>query len=286
VKKLTLKIPQDRGVLYSVIHYPAGEIQVRLTAKGLAAVKGKDEFEIICNPIPDIIELAQLKDALEHAGGFWRSSLFLPYMPYARADRRFVGGDSHGLGVWARLINNLNFSVVWTFDVHSGVAHNLFENLANLNPTDRQCDQIQPIIRKLGRRDLVLILPDEGSDKRYDILRYSLPTACCRKQRDAKTGKLSGFSVWWEDLPQVERAKKALIIDDICDGGGTFIGLAKALLKINPDLKLYLYVSHGIFSKGRAVLLKHFKQVFTSEYSIQMPESEECDCECNNCGRD
>jgi phosphoribosylpyrophosphate synthetase len=274
MKKLTLRIPQDRDVLYSVIHYPAGEIQVRLTAKGLASVKGKDEFEIICNPIPDIIELAQLKDCLDHAGKFWRTSLFLPYMPYARADRRFVGGDCLGIKVWGDLINSLNFSTVWTFDIHSSRAYSYVQNLANFSPEDVFArDPIRMAITKLGRKGLVLVIPDAGAAGRYELNRYSLPIVQGLKHRDASTGKLTGFGVAVEEdndgYGHVIKAKKALIVDDICDGGGTFIGLAEALHKINPDLKLYLYVSHGIFSKGQKALYKHFEAVFTSEYSIQ-----------------
>lgn len=277
MKKLTIKIPQDRDRLYSLIRYPAGEIQVRLTKEGLKACQGKEGYEIICNPIPDLLELAQLKDALDgtqtgtnclNRGHWFERHLFLPYMPYARADRRFVEGDSFGLKVWANLISSLGFTSIWTFDVHSTRAYKLFEpSLANLNPTDRPVDQIAPIIRKLGRKGLALMLPDSGANARYGLDRYSLPVAVGLKHRDAKTGALTGFGVA-SGIFDIERARKLLIIDDICDGGGTFIGLAEALHKINPELALYLYTSHGIYSKGKEELLKHFKQVFKSEYSF------------------
>jgi ribose-phosphate pyrophosphokinase len=52
-----------------------------------------------------------------------------------------------------------------------------------------------------------------------------------------------------------------LIVDDICDGGGTFIGIAKALPK---DVKKYLYVTHGIFSKGLRELTGHFEHIYTT----------------------
>jgi ribose-phosphate pyrophosphokinase len=276
VKKLTVKIPQDRDKLYSVIRYPAGEVQVRLTLEGLWGMRNKNAYEIICNPIPDIVELAQLKDALDAAGEvdgetqWYEKHLFLPYMPYARADRRFVKGDCFGLKVWADLISALNFSTIWTFDVHSSRAHALFRpSLANMCPTDRFTDQLAPIIKKLGRRGLVLIVPDRGALERYHPDRYSLPVIEGTKSRDPKTGALTGFGIRVLHHESLERAQKALIMDDICDGGGTFIGLAQAIRKINPDLKLYLYVSHGIFSKGLGVLKKHFREVFTSEYSIE-----------------
>jgi ribose-phosphate pyrophosphokinase len=270
MRRLTIRIPQDRGPegLYDLIHYPAGEIQVRLTSEGLRALRRKNEYEIICNPIPDIVELAQLKDALDHAGGFVWKRLFLSYMPYSRADRRFVAGDSHGLGTWALLLNALKFDVVETFDMHSDATLDLINDCANIGPADRPTDQIAPIIRKLGRRDLVLMWPDMGSVRRYNLTKYSLNTALGTKRRDPARGALTGFGVDPECRINIERAKKVLIIDDICDGGGTFIGLSEALHKINPALKLYLYVSHGIFSKGQDELRKHFREIFTSEFSF------------------
>jgi phosphoribosylpyrophosphate synthetase len=42
-----------------------------------------------------------------------------------------------------------------------------------------------------------------------------------------------------------------VVIDDICDGGTTFIELAKIL----PKAKLYLFTTYGIYSKGMDVLL-------------------------------
>jgi phosphoribosylpyrophosphate synthetase len=292
MRRLTIRIPQDRAPnasdnshgLYYLIRYPAGEIQVRLTKLGLKACERKDAYEIICNPIPDIVELAQLKDALDavgHSGqngdSWYERSLFLPYMPYARADRRFVPGDSFGLKVWSELVSSLGFSSIWTFDAHSPVAQRLFARyakvagwgLANMLPTDSPIDQLLPVIRKIGRKGLLLVLPDQGSTNRYNLEKYSLYSVQGTKTRDAKTGQLSGFGVEQGSRHRVENATKALIIDDICDGGGTFIGLAEALHKINPELELYLYVSHGIFSKGRAELNKHFKAIFTSEYSFK-----------------
>jgi ribose-phosphate pyrophosphokinase len=82
----------------------------------------------------------------------------------------------------------------------------------------------------------------------------------CSKSRDVKTGKLTGFKVYAEDL----EGKDCLIVDDICDGGGTFIGLAGELKKKNAG-NLYLAVTHGIFSKGFEELEKCFDKIFTTD---------------------
>ena len=74
-----------------------------------------------------------------------------------------------------------------------------------------------------------------------------------------QTGKLEGFQVYEEDL----KGKTCLIVDDICDGGGTFLGMAKAL-KAKHAGTLYLAVSHGIFSKNLKALKQTFKAIYTT----------------------
>ena len=78
------------------------------------------------------------------------------------------------------------------------------------------------------------------------------------KERDLKTGQLTNFKVFNEDLQN----KTCFIIDDICDGGGTFVGTAEALKKIGAQ-KIILVVSHGIFSKGFD--LENIDEIYTTD---------------------
>jgi ribose-phosphate pyrophosphokinase len=97
-----------------------------------------------------------------------------------------------------------------------------------------------------------IIAPDAGAAKRANeaATLYQLPVYQALKKRDAATGRLSNFTC--ETLPS---EGKFLVVDDICDGGGTFIGLAKATGL--PKERLALWVTHGIFS-GKAADLKNF----------------------------
>jgi ribose-phosphate pyrophosphokinase len=63
------------------------------------------------------------------------------------------------------------------------------------------------------------------------------------------------------------------MVDDICDGGGTFLGLAEELKSKNAG-KLFLAVSHGIFSKGISKLSSMFENIFTTDSIKSMDESE------------
>jgi ribose-phosphate pyrophosphokinase len=85
-----------------------------------------------------------------------------------------------------------------------------------------------------------------------------LPLYRAEKHRDSDTGKLSGFTC--EPLPETGRF---LIVDDICDGGGTFMGLAEATGV--PKDRLGLYVSHGVFSGSAHLLHNHFGEIVTTD---------------------
>jgi ribose-phosphate pyrophosphokinase len=61
-------------------------------------------------------------------------------------------------------------------------------------------------------------------------------------------------------------SKNLIIIDDICDGGRTFLNIAEEIKKAQPERtgKIYLVVSHGIFSAGFDELSKHLDGIYCS----------------------
>jgi ribose-phosphate pyrophosphokinase len=88
-----------------------------------------------------------------------------------------------------------------------------------------------------------------------------IPLINAWKTRDVATGNISGFG-----CSPLGEAKKVLIVDDICDGGGTFLGL-KGILP--ADVKCDIFVTHGIFSKGTKSLLSAFDTVFCTDSTVQ-----------------
>jgi ribose-phosphate pyrophosphokinase len=69
-------------------------------------------------------------------------------------------------------------------------------------------------------------------------------------------------------LDDTPGSKNFVICDDICDGGRTFIEIAKAIQDVRPkeifNDKIYLCVTHGIFSAGFEELEKYFTAIFTT----------------------
>jgi len=182
--------------------------------------------------------------------------LFIPYFPAARQDRVMIKGESLSVKVYADIINGLQLNKVFVFDAHSEVTPALVNN-CEVIPNHTFIKEILNIIGE----NIKLISPDGGALKKiYKVSEFlgGVDVVECSKSRDVKTGRLSGFKVYEEDLNGID----CLIVDDICDGGGTFVGLAEELKKKNAG-KLYLAVSHGIFNKGFEVL-NCFDGIFTT----------------------
>ena len=230
------------GVLVSenTVHFSAGEVQLAIP-HDLVRSKNFVEAEIKCSD--GIMLLLQLASVL----GDNRDNLYLGYLPYSRYDRVEESHDALSLKVFCNLINSLGFSKVCVDDCHSDVGLALLDNCTNMP----QHDLVMALVPELETYDAI-VSPDAGAIKKANKLAkiLQIPVIKCDKVRDFKTGKILSFSV---DINDENRgAAKILIVDDICDGGGTFVGLAEELHNTYPIIDLY--VTHGIFSKGASSL--------------------------------
>jgi ribose-phosphate pyrophosphokinase len=219
----------------------------------------------------DLGLLCMAVDALRRCG-VQHIELFIPYFPGARQDRVMVPGEPLSVKVYADLINNLALRRVYVFDPHSDVAPALLQRCMVL----QNHDFIREVLQHIGS-PVALVAPDGGAFKKIFSLSAALEIpelVTCGKSRDVATGQLTRFQVFADDL----KGQDCLIVDDICDGGSTFIGLADALRGHNAG-RLFLAVSHGIFSRGIAPLRPHFDTIFctnafcdiSAEGVIQIP---------------
>ncbi len=195
-------------------------------------------------------------DALRRIG-VEQVSLLLPYFPAARQDRVMVPGEALTVKIYADIINAAGFEKVIILDPHSEVTPSLLNNVTVIS-------NHQFVKKALANEtDYLLISPDGGALKKvYKLAQYldGQVVVECSKMRDVKTGQLSGFKVYADNL----KGQTCVIVDDICDGGGTFLGLAKALKAKNAG-KLILVVTHGIFSKGLTELSGVFSKIYVTD---------------------
>jgi ribose-phosphate pyrophosphokinase len=182
--------------------------------------------------------------------------LLLPYFPGGRQDRE-EPGYALTAKIYAGLINLQDYDVVAILDPHSPVSPALIERCIIIPHI--------PLVKEFLPENLTgLICPDAGAERRTLELARAIEcpiVVFARKKRDPRTGALSGFSL--DTLPE---EGTYMVADDLCDGGGTFVGLA---CEYQKDPKgtgpLHLWVTHGIFSKGLEELCKHYKSIGCSD---------------------
>jgi len=232
-----------------VIRFPAGEPHIvggepgQLAGDQVACVRGCDA--------DDLVTLLMWASAVRGDGG--RPHAVLPYLPGARADR----DPRMEAQVYAELINSGRFASVVTLDPHSPVMPGMLDRLTAVGAAEL----VDRFLPDGLRRDLVgVIAPDHGAANRAgDVARtLEVPLFQALKHRDFQTGRLSGFSC--DALPE---GGDLLVVDDICDGGGTFMGLAGVI----PEAagRLHLWVTHGVFSGAAAGLVTAYSTVMTTD---------------------
>lgn len=203
----------------------------------------------------DIIDLGLWADMVKQRGE--RAVAYIPYFPAARADR----GIPFGAEVYANIINSFKLDEVVIFDPHSPVITELIHNVRVVDSTRAVRNAVSGRAFTAADNGYVgVIAPDKGAVARAEHVANALhlPLFKATKEREFETGKLSHFAV--EPLPETGRL---LVVDDICDGGGTFCGLAEAA-GVGRE-RLSLWVSHGIFSGKANQLRDYYSTVYTTD---------------------
>ncbi len=238
--------------LFSDFTYPAGEPHIKLKEDVEEWTMGKDDQIFVVANVRDYNGLAKVWLADKLLKDFKREVTFvLPYLPFARHDRPNDVFDTSPLQAVSHILDGVDYITV---DLHSdALGVNQFH----------QSEIVDLLYRPAGLFDSnpVFVIPDAGATKKaYSWIKPGQPVVQAIKKRDPQTGKLSGFQII--DPTGLVYMAPCVIVDDICDGGGTFIGLAEELEKKNAR-ELRLAVTHGLFTKGLTDLFKHFDMIYT-----------------------
>lgn len=205
------------------------------------------------NSSSDLMKVILAKDALDRMG-FKNVSLFLPYIPYARQDRVMSFGEPLSIKVFADHINLCGFSKITVLDPHSDVAHALINRVEVESLPIFIVNAFFDIIRRFDAKteNIRIVSPDAGAEKKvYKIgqaLNHPHEIIQCSKHRDPLTREITQTRVHGD-----VQGMTCIIIDDICDGGRTFSALAAKLKSLGAE-KVFLIVTHGIFSHGESQL--------------------------------
>ncbi|SIH36066.1 phosphoribosylpyrophosphate synthetase [Mycobacteroides abscessus subsp. abscessus] len=234
-----------------VFAYPMGDLTVRSIADAdlasgvqvLWVHTAAPDWTVVCN-------WAALTSAYRHR------ILVMPFLPSARGDKD-TPCPAH---TNARLAALSGITGLVTIDPHSPV---WLDTLRAVNPTvaAHVIDMAQVVAAAVDGDYLGVIGPDAGSLRRASAVatRLWLPVCVADKKRDPATGHLLGYKA----PPEAQdNPGRYLVVDDICDGGGTFALLAQSL---GDGFDLDLWVTHGGFTKGTDVLTDNYKVVHTTD---------------------
>jgi len=233
--------------------FPAGEVGVKLPR-----IEEHEKVGIVLTmPTSDEIFIAlNILDALAVQGVARENiDLFIPYMPYGRQDRVCHEGESFALRVFGHMLKAFpHYNNIYVKDMHSEVTH---QALMGYGVQFKHMSQ-SSCAKYLPKFD-ALIAPDKGAaEKVMTHYQVALGTPCHTLNKVRLDGR-----VIYEDYPHDTIKGNVCVVDDICDGGATFLSLATMLERSQPNItSLNLYVTHGIFSKGVKELLESYDTIY------------------------
>lgn len=237
------------GTGYKVINFPDGEVHLQLDT-----VTRKESVTVKCRitNATELFLLMQLSDILKRQC-IEVSILEIYYLMGMRCDRLFDIDRPFTLSIVANVVNSLKAETVYIYEPHSvrclKLIHHSFSSDLTWYIKSRLLEQ---------NKGLLLVAPDKGSVNRY---RDKYFTVVCDKVRNESTGELQGFRA----TPKEDVAgRDLLVIDDLCDGGGTFVGLAPKLRELNPNT-MSLLVTHAIQKQGVEKVTAVYDKVYITD---------------------
>lgn len=261
---LNLAYPEKSQIRFTVSKFPDGQqsICIHTPIDERCSIKSR------LNSFQDLELIICANQAIKSLDPSIKVSLYVPYFLGARSDRQFeVGGINYLKQVICPIINSQHFNVVSVLDPHSDVLEACLDNFVRPNNNFALVRYALEEDKTKGPNAVCLVSPDAGALKKvFNVAKQfkieNVVTAA--KVRDLKTGEIIRTEVPNLPISTTEKELKYVIVDDICDGGRTFIELAKAIKEQRPEAKIYLVVTHGIFSAGFDYLVQYLDGIYTT----------------------
>ena len=218
-------------------HYPDGELHVEIQA----SIRGHDVFIVqpTCAPVGEhLIELLLLADACRRAGSA-RVTAVIPYLGYARQDRRANGREPVGARVVSDVLQAGRIDRIVAVDLHVASLEGFFaiplEHLSAVPP-------LAEAARATVGAETIVVSPDLGAAKlaeRYAALLH-LPVAIVHKTR------ISGDEVRAERVIGAVRDRFPLIVDDMISTGATIEAAIRALVAAGARPEVTVVATHAL----------------------------------------
>ena len=181
-------------------------------------------------------------------------TLLLPCYPYARQDKKEDSREPITAKLIANLLTTAGINRLLVIDLHSPQIQGFFDiPVDNLYSVNLVINHLQNTIFKNKtydeiREEFLVISPDAGATKR--TLKFAkilkLNTLIMHKQRNYSKVNYVEKTIIIGDTNSLQN-KTAIILDDMCDTGGTLIKACDTLVEYGAN-KVIAIVTHGILS--------------------------------------
>ncbi len=239
-KELAQKIADQFGVKLgkvSITKFSDGEFQPVF----MESIRGDYVFLIqsTCAPTDNLMELLLMIDAAKRASAY-KIIAVIPYYGYARQDRKDKPRVAIGAKLIASLLQTAGADRVITMDLHAAQIQGFFD--IPVDHLDSSAIFI-PYIEQLKLENLTFAAPDVGSTNRVrEIASYfNAEMVICDKHRK-RANEIASMVVIGDVA-----GKDIILIDDICDTGGT-LARAAALLKEKGAVSVRALCTHPVLS--------------------------------------
>ena len=259
MQTLNLTHVENSDIKYHIDTFPDGEKSLVIDSN----IDHKTDYVNLItrlSSMDEIFVMLQAADILNRHGVVF--DLYISYLMSMRMDRVMDFNRPFSLRIAANMIKNCGARNKYVLEPHSDKT--LEELGAKQWITQFDCLRDSTIkFRVDSTNKLGLIFPDAGAKKRYSI--SSNNVVCFTKKRDLSTGKIIELVPETNtDFDTLRSCNDFLLIDDLCDGGGTFVGIANKVKKINKDAKLSIFVTHLVNNTGLDNLSINFDEVIIS----------------------
>jgi len=258
----TITFKNSKPDLFKIICYPDRQSAVELHLDKLDV---KKPVKLNCR-IEDFfdIEILLCLVASLRKNDFFIETIIFSYLFGMRSDRAFTAGQcNYFRDIIAPIINGLKIPEVYVFAPHNFTVLQYInaETYKPMNCLTAYC------------RDSLFLWGDESANFLMNSLSCSyefsqrMIGSFSKKRED---GLITGIYLNEEQMDRIKYydAHPIVIVDDLCDGGATFIAEAKYLRENGVTNPLHLFVAHGLFTKGVEPLLGHFEKIIcTNSYS-------------------
>ena len=241
---------------YSIYNYPDSEKHIVLHGTDWNKYSKINVVTRIAL-MDDLFILLQVNQILQHEG-VKINILTILYLLGARCDRRFSLGEAIDADIIQQLIGKISVECISFLDPHSINKKNF-----DFIPSEKIVTRYTLIRKTLDLYRYNICYSDEGAARRHSSELNPHP-ACLMGEKHRKP---DGISIKLIESIRLDTDYPILVIDDLCDGGGTFAALANELDAIYPDFKREIWVTHAIQKSGIELLASKYNKVYiTNSY--------------------